>query len=175
MRLPPPLEIRSPQRIVSLQYLYDQIELQFLSIEASRCGATNIILREPFKACFKYIEGHAVLRSPRTVARVVKHKYPAKPLVQCERQARTSRTDIAAAATTNLFPDIVGTEPKCLIPLRFFRVRGNNGWRVVSLRLGIPTHHLSGMMPMVPKQGSPHQCLDAGTAKAVRNTPGDIC
>ena len=133
MRLPPPLEIRSPQRIVSLQYLYDQIELQFLSIEASRCGATNIILREPFKACFKYIEGHAVLRSPRTVARVVKHKYPAKPLVQCERQARTSRTDIAAAATANLFPDTIGTEPKCLIPLRFGATTDGELCRCVSV------------------------------------------
>jgi hypothetical protein len=53
--VPPVLKVRSPQRIVSLQHLYDQIELQFLSIEASRSGATDTILRAPYKAWFKYI------------------------------------------------------------------------------------------------------------------------
>jgi hypothetical protein len=52
LRLPPALKVRSPQRIVSLQYLYGQIELQFLRIEA-RCGATDTILRAPYKAWLK--------------------------------------------------------------------------------------------------------------------------
>jgi hypothetical protein len=38
-----------------------------LSIKASTCGATDTILREPYKVCLKHIEGHIVLRSRRTV------------------------------------------------------------------------------------------------------------
>ena len=60
--MPPPLKIRAPQRIVSLQYLYDQIAIQCLSIEAARCGAADTILREPYKVCFKYIKRHAAIR-----------------------------------------------------------------------------------------------------------------
>jgi hypothetical protein len=85
LRMPPHFKIRSPRRIVSLQHLHDQIELKSLSIEASRCGDIDTILREPYKVCFKYIEGHAVLHSSKTVARVVKFENPAKPLVHCER------------------------------------------------------------------------------------------
>jgi hypothetical protein len=59
--MPPPLQIRSPQRVVPLQYACDHIELQSSSIEASRCCATNTILRERYKVCFKHIEGHTVL------------------------------------------------------------------------------------------------------------------
>jgi hypothetical protein len=57
--MPPPLKIRSPQRIVSLQYLHDQIELQGLSIGVSRYGAGDTILREPYKVWFEYIKRHA--------------------------------------------------------------------------------------------------------------------
>jgi hypothetical protein len=61
--LPPPLEIPSPQRIVSLQHLHYQLELISLITDASRCGAIKSITRDPYKVCFKRIEGHAVLRS----------------------------------------------------------------------------------------------------------------
>jgi hypothetical protein len=62
--MPPTLEIRSPQWVVSLQHLYDQIELnKSLSIEASRYAAPATITPEPYKVCFKHIEGHTVLRS----------------------------------------------------------------------------------------------------------------
>ena len=61
--MPPPLKIRSPQWVVSWQHLYDQIELKSLSIEASRCAATDTITPELYKVCIKHIEGHAVLRS----------------------------------------------------------------------------------------------------------------
>jgi hypothetical protein len=58
--MPPLLKIRSPQRVVSLQHFYNQIELR---IVAPGRGATSTITREPYKVCFKHIEGHAVLRS----------------------------------------------------------------------------------------------------------------
>jgi len=60
--MPPPLNIRSPQRIVSLQHLYNQIELKSLTIHALRCSATDTITREPYTVWFNHIEGHVVLR-----------------------------------------------------------------------------------------------------------------
>jgi hypothetical protein len=81
MSLPPPSKIRSAQRIVSLQNSHYQIQLKSLSIVTSKCGAIDTIAH---KICFKHIEGHTVLHHVRTVARVVRFKYPAKPLVQCE-------------------------------------------------------------------------------------------
>src|SRR5262245_45102995 len=81
MSLPPPSKISSAQRIVSLQNLHYQVQLKSLSIAASKCRAIDTIAH---KICFKHIEGHTVLHYVRTVARVVRFKYPAKPLVQRE-------------------------------------------------------------------------------------------
>jgi hypothetical protein len=91
--VPPPLKIRSPQRIVSLQHLHYQIELESL-----RCSDIDTVTREPYKV-FKHIQGHTDLRYQRTVARIVRFKYPAKPLVQCESDAHEFRGDIDGVST----------------------------------------------------------------------------
>jgi hypothetical protein len=63
--------------------LYYQIQVKSLS---SKCNAIDTILRND---CFEHIEGHAVLRYARTVARVVRFEYPAKPVVHREMLAHT--------------------------------------------------------------------------------------
>ena len=80
MPLPPSSKVGSPQRIVSLQNL---IELKSLCLDASKCGAIDTITREVY---FKYGDRHTVLRYVRTLLRVVKFKYPAKPVVQREKE-----------------------------------------------------------------------------------------
>ena len=64
-------KIRSPQRVISLQCPDDQIDLRSLSVGTSRRDATGTILREPYKIRFKYVEGHAVLRSRENSWRVL--------------------------------------------------------------------------------------------------------
>ena len=59
MSLPPSSEIRSSQRIVSLQKLYYRIEINSFSINASKRNAIDTIAP---KVCFKHIRGHTVLR-----------------------------------------------------------------------------------------------------------------
>src|SRR5262245_23745905 len=81
MSLPPPSKIRSAQWIVALQHSHYQVQLKPLRIATSKCSAIDSIAH---KVCVKHIEGHTVLHFVRTVARVVRFNYPAKPLVQRE-------------------------------------------------------------------------------------------
>jgi hypothetical protein len=84
--VPPPLKIRSPQRIVSLQHLHHKIELKSLSIDASRCSAIDTITRDSYKVYFKYIEGIQSSAQGERWRVLSDFSNPAKPLVQCEIQ-----------------------------------------------------------------------------------------
>jgi len=84
--VPPPLKIRSPQRIVSLQHRHHKIELKSLSIDALRCSAIDTITRDSYKVCFKYIEGIQSSAQGERWRVLSDLSNPAKPLVQCEIQ-----------------------------------------------------------------------------------------